>query len=105
MMTKTLMAAAAILMASPVAAQTTTTCRYIVAGAPQYGVTCDTQPQYAQPRSNGMPTAQLQLDDGSSAVDQSLRQRELRLREAEAGIAPPAAPTTGQRARRALFGF
>jgi hypothetical protein len=37
--------------------------------------------------------------------DMALRERELRLREAQAGIAPTAAPSTGRKIGRALFGF
>ena len=115
MMLKALIATLALTLAAPVAGQTTN-CRYIVANAPQYGVTCETQQGVQLDQPAPRAPAQLQYRDygaeqaQSQAMalqrqDMALRERELRLREAQAGIAPPAAPSTGRKIGRALFGF
>ncbi len=115
-MNKTMMMAAAMIVAAPAAAQTTT-CRNVVFNAPEYGVTCGTQQQVVQPVQQ--PQAQLQMRDWAGEQQQAnamqmqrremaLREREIALAERQAGMTPqaaPAAPSTGRKIGRALFGF
>lgn len=106
-MTKMMIAMAALMIAAPAGAQTTT-CTSTMFNLPgQTGFECQTtQPQAA-------PTQQAQIIPwGAGNSDASLRQRELdlrerelRVREAEAGVAPAPKPSTGRRAMRAMFGF
>lgn len=112
-MTKTIIAAA-MLVAAPATAQTTTTCRNTVANAPSFGVTCDTQPQVQVQPMRQRPQLVMRNWDEEIAYanslkleqrEMALRERELRVREAEAGIPAPAQPSTGRKLGRALFGF
>lgn len=117
-MTKTLITAA-LLVAAPATAQTTTTCRQTVAGAPQFGITCDSQPQVQVIQPVQQPRAQLQMRNWDEEIayanslkmqqrEMALREREMRVREAEAGLASTPAqtqPSTGRKLGRALFGF
>lgn len=113
-MTKTIIAVTAILVAGPAIAQTATTCRQTVAGAPQFGVTCDTQQQVQAQPVRQRPQLELRNWDEEIAYansfklqqrEMALRERELRVREAEAGLAPAPQPSTGRKLGRALFGF
>jgi hypothetical protein len=64
----------AAMIAVPASAQTTT-CRYVVANAPQYGVTCDTNNGYQAPRPARLPNMGLILNNNVADQNAIMVQR------------------------------